>query len=108
MDPHLRNYTLALLKPLVVTDKNSLKLCKTLPAFFSTVRGITADDMKFLDSPKNPLFLGNLRSGSQKIDVPIKLDGRDVFSHHILIPGTTGRGKSVLLKPMCNFLNGGP
>ena len=28
----------------------------------------------------------------------INLDGRKIFSHHILIPGTTGRGKSVLLK----------
>jgi len=100
MEPHLRNYILAYLKPLVVTDKKGLKLCKTLPSFFSSVREVSPDDLRFLDSPKNPLFIGNIRSGSKTLDVPINLDGKKVFSHHILIPGTTGRGKSVLLKNM--------
>ena len=31
------------------------------------------------------------------LDVPIYLDGEKIFSHHILIAGTTGRGKSVLV-----------
>ena len=35
MDPKLRNYTLAQLKPLVTTDETGSKLCKTLPSFFS-------------------------------------------------------------------------
>ena len=100
MDPNLRNYMLAYLKPLAFICKNSIRLCKTLPSFFSSVREISKEDLSFLDSPKNPLFIGNLRSGSKSLDVPVSLDGKKVFSHHILISGTTGRGKSVLLKNM--------
>ncbi len=100
MDPKLRNYTLALLKPMLYIGEGGTKLCKTLPKFFSEVREITYEDLKFITKPKNPLFLGKLRSGSKLMDVDIALDGEKVFSHHILIPGTTGRGKSVLLKIM--------
>ncbi len=95
LDPKLRNYTLAYIKPLVTTSKNSFKLCKTLPSFFSSVREITAEDLKFISTPKNPLFVGKLRSGSKILDVDINLPGDEVFSHHILISATTGRGKSL-------------
>lgn len=100
LDPHLRNYTLAYIKPLVTVDGMNSKVCKTLPSFFSSVKDVTADDLKFITKPKNPLFLGNLRSGSKIMDVEVSVPGDEVFSHHILIPGTTGRGKSVLLKNM--------
>jgi hypothetical protein len=100
LDPKLRNYTLAYLKPMITLDEKGSKLCKSLPSFFSSVREITKDDLKFLTTPKNPLFLGKLRSGSKILDVDISLPGEKTFSHHILIPGTTGRGKSVLLKVM--------
>lgn len=99
-DSNLRNYMLAYLKPMLTTDMNGSKICKTLPAFFSSVRELTADDLKFLTKPKNPLVIGKLRSGSKVLDVDIALPGDDVFSHHILIAGTTGRGKSVLIKGM--------
>jgi len=100
LEPNLRNYTLAYLKPLAITNQNKLRLCKSLPSFFSSVREITKQDLRFLDSPKNPLLIGDLRSGSKNMNFPIKLNGKKIFSHHILIPGTTGRGKSVLLKNM--------
>lgn len=100
MEPKLRNYALAYLKPMIASDEKGFYLCKSLPEFFSTVREITKEDLKFLDKPKNPLFFGKLRSGSKVLDVDINLPGEEVFSHHILIPGTTGRGKSVLLKNM--------
>jgi len=100
MDPTLRNYTLAFLKPLVKISKDNMNLCKNLPDFFSSVREIEAEDVKFISSPKNPLYIGNLRSGSKELNVKITLQGDEVFSHHILISGTTGRGKSVLLKNM--------
>jgi uncharacterized protein len=100
MDKNLRNYTLAYLKPLITISQNKSSICKILPSFFSPVREITKDDLKFITSPKNPLYVGNLRSGSKELDVKINLPGDEVFSHHILISGTTGRGKSVLLKTM--------
>ncbi len=96
MDAELRNYNLAVLKNLITLSGEKASVSKRLPAFFSPVREITKDDLKFLTKPKNPLFVGNLRSGSKVLDLPIYLDGIDVFSHHILIPATTGRGKSNL------------
>jgi len=96
MDAKLRNYNLAVLKNLITINEGSSNVCKRLPGFFSSVREITKDDLKFLTTPRNPLFFGNLRSGSKELEFPICLDGKDVFSHHILVPATTGRGKSNL------------
>ncbi len=98
MDIELRNYKLALLKPLI--NLNSFSLCKTLPKIFSEIREIKAEDLKGLEKPKNALQLGYLRSGSKELDLPIYVDGKEVFAHHILITATTGRGKSNLLKCM--------
>ncbi|MBI4149015.1 ATP-binding protein [Candidatus Woesearchaeota archaeon] len=96
-DQAQRSYTLAACKPLLAVQDGRGMLSKTMPSFFSEVREITKEDVAFLTTPKHPLFLGKLRSGSKTLDVDIILDGRDVFSHHILIAGTTGRGKSVLV-----------
>jgi len=95
-DAELRNYILAELKNLVVISGSRARTAKELPEFFSEVREVTKDDLSFLTKPKSPLFIGNLRSGSKEVDVPLFLKGDDVFSHHILIPATTGRGKSNL------------
>src|SRR3989338_5329870 len=98
MDPNLRNYNMAKLKCLITIDGGAAKVCKILPGFFASVREIKKDDLIFLSRPKNPLLVGKLRSGSKTMDVDIFLDGEKVFTHHILIAGTTGRGKSVLVK----------
>ncbi|MBW3015095.1 ATP-binding protein [Candidatus Woesearchaeota archaeon] len=100
LDPELRNYTLALLKPLIHLRDNNASLCKVLPPFFSEVRDVTNQDLSFLTVPKNPLYIGNLRSGSKLLDIPISLEGDKVFAHHILIPASTGRGKSNLCSVM--------
>ena len=97
MDANLRNYNLARMKSLALVKNGNAGLCKSLPSFFSEVREVRKEDLKFLTAPKNPLFLGNLRSGTKVMDVDIFLDGEKVFAHHILVPGTTGRGKSVLI-----------
>ncbi len=100
-DANLRNYSLAYLKPMITIADNNAKLCKQLPNFFSHVRSIVKDDLKFLTKPDDSIFIGNLRSGTKILeDVPIYLSGKDVFSHHILIPATTGRGKSNLISVM--------
>lgn len=100
MDPHLRNYKIALLKNLISIREDDAKNSKELPSFFSNVNEVSKSDLNFLIKPNNPLFLGNLRSGSKTLDFPIYLNGYDVFSHHILIPATTGRGKSNLTSCM--------
>ena len=100
MDPKLRNYNLALMKNLITIKDNNAKVCKTLPNFFSEIREITKDDLKFLTKPKNPLYLGNLRSGSKTLDMGIFLEGDKVFTHHMLIAASTGKGKSNLMSCM--------
>jgi uncharacterized protein len=96
-DKEIRNYMLIRLKNLITIRDNSASINKTMPQFFSPIREVSKEDLIFLTKPDNPLFIGNLRSGSKMLDVPIFLDGSKVFSHHILLSGTTGRGKSNLI-----------
>jgi DNA helicase HerA-like ATPase len=100
MEPELRHYNIAVAKPLLTITQRDAKNSKTLPKFFSEVRRVVKEDLHFLRKPDNGLFFGNLRSGSEVIDVPIYLKGNDVLSHHILIAATTGRGKSNLTSVM--------
>jgi uncharacterized protein len=96
MDEKLRNYQLALLKP-ILNISNVSKTCKKLPTFFTKVREIQSADLSFITKPNNPFFLGKLRSGSKKLDFDVFLPGKDVLSHHVLIPASTGKGKSNLM-----------
>src|SRR3989338_9436861 len=96
-DPNLRNYTIAVLKSLLMLKEGKALLNKGLPEFFSGLREITECDLDFLSKPRNSLFLGKLRSGSKTLNVDISIDGEKALAHHILIAGTTGRGKSVLV-----------
>lgn len=99
IEPQLRNYILALAKAVLrVTDRAHIP--KTLPEFFGTIRHITAKDLEFLSRPPSPIYLGKVRSGSKVIDVDVYLNATEAFTHHIIIPATTGRGKSNLVKIM--------
>jgi len=100
MDPSLRNYIIAEVKAIATIQGGRIKIPKTLPKFMKEVRHITEKDLAFLAKPENPVFLGNIRSGSKVLAVETFLDGRKVFTHHVLIPATTGRGKSNLAKVM--------
>ena len=100
MDPHLRNYKLAFMKALISVKGSKASVCKTLPSFFSNVRELTKQDLSFVTKPDNPLFVGNIRSGSKMLDCPVFLDGKKALAHHILIPAATGRGKSNLASCM--------
>ncbi|MBI4152559.1 ATP-binding protein [Candidatus Woesearchaeota archaeon] len=106
LDEQLRNYQLALLKPVLTTSGQS-RMCKKLPPFFTKVRAITKDDLLFMTKPLHPLFLGSLRSGSAALDFDLFLPGRDALSHHILIPASTGKGKSNLMSCMLWGLTSG-
>ncbi len=99
MDEKLRNYQLAQCS-LLLTVGSSTRTCKHLPTFFTKVRSIKKEDLAFITKPRNPLFLGGLRSGSQHIEFDVFLPGKDVLSHHVLIPASTGKGKSNLMKTM--------
>ncbi|MGM5484319.1 MAG: ATP-binding protein [Nanobdellota archaeon] len=99
-DKHLRIYTLAKLKSILTIDKFGARLPKNLPGFFSEVREVKKEDLNFITKPAKPLSVGQLRSGSKEMDLPVHLNGEKALSHHILIPATTGRGKSNLLSCM--------
>lgn len=97
-DKDLRNYTIAKAKTLIEIKNKSASVNKKLPDFLADVREIAEDDLSFMARPSDPLFMGFLRSGSKSLPVKMFLPAREVFSHHVLIAGTTGRGKSVLVK----------
>jgi uncharacterized protein len=96
MDEDLRYYSIAELKSILSIYKKKTKSNKNLPEFFSSVRALDKDDIDFMTVPKNPLFIGKLRSGSKTMPIDLFLDGKDVLSHHVLVAATTGRGKSNL------------
>lgn len=99
LEPELRNYILAEAKA-VLYVKDTARSPKILPEFFGSVRRVAAKDLKFLTLPANPLYLGKVRSGTKILDADVYLDGEDALRHHVLIPSTTGRGKSNLVKVM--------
>lgn len=100
MDPALRNYVLVQVKAVAKIEDNRVRIPKTLPPFMGNVRHVAKEDFDFLTKPSNPVFFGSIRSGSKVLEVPVYLNGLDVFTHHILVPATTGRGKSNLVKVM--------
>jgi uncharacterized protein len=100
-EPDFVNYVLARIKPLarVFKENCDVKIPKSLPSFFNKLRLITKEDLKFLQKEKDSIFVGYIRSGSKIIkEAEVWLPAEDVFSHHMLIPATTGRGKSNLVK----------
>lgn len=97
-DEPLRNYNLAVLKALITIKGDKAALTKVLPPFFSQVEEVSIEDFNFLSKPKHSLKLGFLRSGSKKLPIEIFIDSELSFSHHILIPAQTGKGKSNLTK----------
>jgi hypothetical protein len=98
LEPGLRNYVMAEVKALVQVNGKDVRLPKVLPKFFASIRHITKEDLAFLTKPQDPLYLGKVRSGSKVLDVDVYLNGTEALTHHILIPATTGRGKSNLVR----------
>lgn len=94
-EQHLRTYKVAKIKALLEIENTHAKSAKTLPPLFTSLRNIDAKDITFL--PQKGFSVGSLRSGSRVLDVPIFLDEQKVLSHHVLIPATTGKGKSNLM-----------
>jgi DNA helicase HerA-like ATPase len=100
MDPALRNYLIASVKAVLTLKDNQQRIPKHLPPFLGHVKTITEDDFTFLTRPVNPIYIGNIRSGSKVLKMKISLNGEDMLRHHVLIPAATGRGKSNLVKVM--------
>ena len=100
-EPNFVNYVMARVKALARVNRDlSVNLPKRLPSFFGKLRIISNPDLAFLQKGgRDRIFIGYIRSGSKVIrDAEVWLDARDIFTHHLLIPATTGRGKSNLVK----------
>lgn len=80
---------------------------KTCPDFFSEVRGLTADDTALLSELKGDLEFGYLKSGRGVLDLPVGIYGAKAIPEHIGIFGTTGSGKSNLVKVLASSILGG-
>ena len=63
MDPHLRNYKIAMLKSLISIDDKNAKTSKILPAFFSNLREVKKDDLNFLNKLVLPQYFLFSKSG---------------------------------------------
>ena len=108
-EPDIVNYVIASIRPLArvgtAPDGDGdvpVSTPKALPPFHSTLRPVRREDLAFLEKRnQDGLFVGSIRSGSEVIeDARVMLPVRDIFKHHVLIPATTGRGKSNLVKSM--------
>jgi uncharacterized protein len=71
---------------------------RTCPDFFAEVRGLTAEDTVLLEEMKGDLEIGYLKSGREISNMPIGIFGQKAITEHIGIFGTTGAGKSNLVK----------
>ncbi len=100
IDAELRHYVIAFVKAVLRVENGVPRIPKNLPSFLSSLRRIKPEDLSFLTKPAKPIYVGNLRSGSKVLGLPIYLDGPEVLTHHVIIPATTGRGKSNLVKVM--------
>lgn len=100
IEPELRNYVLACVKSVLLIGPSGPRIPKTLPPFFGQIENVKEEDLAFLTEPDNPIYVGNVRSGSKVLGLKVYLNGEDMFRHHVLIPATTGRGKSNLVKVM--------
>lgn len=97
------NYVMARVKPLArLADGGAdVALPKSLPEFFGKLRRIAPGDLEFLPGKEDGVFVGHIRSGTKVIkEAEVWLPAEKTFSHHVLIPATTGRGKSNLVKTM--------
>ena len=107
-EPDFSDYILAHAKPLAVVEGGKPFKPKEMPPVFGVVRRVTTADLSFLPTAgADRFFVGDIRSGSKVIEgAGFYMSAADVFSHHVLVPATTGRGKSNLLKCMMYGLIG--
>lgn len=82
---------------------------KTCPDFFCEIRSLTADDTSLLMEMRGDLEIGFLKCGRGILDLPVGIYGSKAITEHIGVFGTTGSGKSNLVKVMASSVmdNGG-
>ncbi|BBB92787.1 MAG TPA: ATP-binding protein [Methylomusa anaerophila] len=77
---------------------------KTCPDFFCEVRGLSSKDTSLLKEMKGDLEIGFLKSGRTVLELPVGIFGSKAITEHIGIFGTTGSGKSNLVKVLSSSI----
>ena len=77
---------------------------RTCPDFFCEVRGLSGDDTALLAEMKGDLEIGYLKSGRGVLDLPVGIYGAKAITEHVGIFGTTGAGKSNLVKVLASSM----
>lgn len=96
---------IAMAEQLCYFDENgSLFNPKTCPDFFCEVRSLSQDDTALLSEIKGDLEIGFLKSGRNVLDLPVGIYGSKAITEHIGIFGTTGSGKSNLVKVLASSM----
>lgn len=77
---------------------------KTCPDFFCQVRSLNDDDTALLSEMKGDLEIGFLKSGRGIMELPVGIYGSKAITEHIGVFGTTGSGKSNLVKVLAGSI----
>ena len=75
---------------------------KTCPDFFCQVRALNPQDTSLLSEMKGDLEIGFLKSGRGALTMPVGIYGSKAITEHIGVFGTTGSGKSNLIKVLAS------
>jgi DNA helicase HerA-like ATPase len=76
---------------------------RTIPGYFADVFPVNEADFDFLKN-KGEIPIGNLRLGTEQINVSISLPAKKLISHHMLVVAATGKGKSNFAKVFASGL----
>ncbi|MBU2701501.1 energy-coupling factor transporter ATP-binding protein EcfA2 [Sporomusaceae bacterium BoRhaA] len=83
-------------------DKGQLYNPKTCPDFFAEVRSLGNQDTALLAEMKGDLEVGYLKGGRGVLELPVGIYGSKSITEHMGIFGTTGSGKSNLVKVLAS------
>lgn len=87
-------------------EKNHLYNPKTCPEFFAEVRALRKEDTLLLAELKGDLPIGLLKCGRGVMELPVGIYGKKSIGEHIGVFGTTGSGKSNLIKVLAASIAG--
>jgi len=77
---------------------------KTCPDFFCEVRSLSPEDNALLTEMKGDLEIGYLKSGRDVMELSVGIYGTKAITEHIGVFGTTGSGKSNLVKVLASSI----
>ena len=89
-----------------VNNNGQLLNPKTCPDFFCQVRTLSPQDTALLNEMKGDLEVGFLKSGRGVLNLPVGIYGHQAITEHIGVFGTTGSGKSNLIKVLASSVIG--